>query len=619
MDRKNQNIKSLNINETRKRLTNKKNSINNTNNTNSTNNIKNIKSVKRNYAYKPYNAENRLNNRTNRASDKYEDRQSLYIDKYNNRNYNISYPNRDGRYNTLNNVKNSYKQDYYNGQNIKNKKIYRAKKKTKNRNIAIISRLFTFMMFFIIISYFSVSVLKSMNKKPIDYETIEYGSIEDINQAKGIIIRDEDVYKASKNGIVVFNKGLNEKVKKGETVATIKNQDAIKTDEQDIKNINQKILQLQEERNELSIFYEDVKKMDLQIQKVLDNAINELSIYNVSKIYEIKENLNKKLNIRNQMLLSENSGSVQDLLDKKADKEQNVNKGIENIASKTSGILSYYTDGLEQNFNFKTKDTLTKEQTLMQAEDSQDYNFNILQGEPVFKIVKDNNFYIASYIPNKNVSSWVKGETREIYINDAGKKRPLEVIIEKIEKGEKESYVLMKSNKNIIDFIEKRTVFFDLSKQQEGFKIKTSAISEEELLKIPTDYIVDNKITKKGDEPIKVTIQSSGQDETGQYTYVKIAPSMIDIGDYVIHPKTQQELELNDIFTRKGIYVVNSGIYNFKSIATEGSVQNDEFIILNPNKNKNIKLYDRYAPDLSVVKGEEIIKKWQTKILYAKT
>ena len=551
-----------------------------------------------------------------------EKRRMEQMKNYNNSNYpkvptyNRTYNqySTQSRYNNQLNRNNVYSRNYYNQYNnepIQNKKIYRAKKKSKPRNIHIISKLFTITIFIIIISYFSLSIFKSLNKEPIDYETIEYGSIDDTTQVKGIIIRDEVVYKSNKNGILTFNNSENERVKKGEIIASVKNEQAIKTTEDDIALINEKILQLQEQRDGLSIFYEDVKKIDTQIQSVLDKSINNLSTYNISEIYEIKDNINKKLTIRNQMLLSENTGSIQELSAQKASKEIKVNQNTQNIVSNDSGIVSYYTDGLEEVFTFETKDNLTKEQTLMQPESEQEYKVNILEGEAVFKIVRDNNFYIASYIKTENISNWAEGETRYIYINDNGNLKQLEIIIEKIDIGEKESYVLMKSNKNMIDFIDKRNVTFELSKPKEGFKISLDAIAEEELLKVPTSYIVDNNVTKKSStgELITVPIKVSGQDDNGEYTYVSISPGIIDIGDYIINPQTNQEQQLNEIFTKKGIYVVNSGIYTFKNINTEGAVQNDQFIILEPSKNTNIKLYDRYAPNVSVVNGEEIVNK----------
>lgn len=505
---------------------------------------------------------------------------------------------------------NAYSNQYSKQNSIQTKKIYRAKPKPKNRNLTALSKIFAIFTFIVIISYFGVSIVKSMNKKPIDYDTIEYGSIEDVTQVKGIIIRDEIVYKTTKTGIVNFNVAENQRVKKGEVIATIKNEDAIKTVEQDVSLINEKILALQKQRDELSIFYEDVKRIDSQMQKTIDNSINNLSTQNINKIYELKDNLNKKITIRNQMLLSENTGSVEQLSSQKADKEVKINQNTENLITNDSGILYYSTDGLEQTFTFETKDNLTKEQTLMQPEASQEYKINVVEGENVFKIVRDNNFYIASYIKNEYISSWQQNETRKIYISDEGTLKTLEVIVDKIEKGEKESYVLLKCNRDMIDFINVRNITFEINKPKEGFKIKLTGVSEEDLLKIPMAFVTNNNVIKKTQtgETIETPVKLSGQDETNQFYYVAISPGVIDIGDYIINPQTNQEIQLNEIFTKKGIYVVNSGIYTFKNIDTQDSVQNDQFIILDPNKNTNIKLYDRYAPDISVVRGDETAK-----------
>ena len=172
----------------------------------------------------------------------------------------------------------------------------------------------------------------------------------------------------------------------------------------------------------------------------------------------------------------------------------------------------------------------------------------------------------------------------------------------------------MRSNVNMIDFIDKRTITFELSKPKEGFKLKLSGVAEEELLKVPTSYIKDGNLLKKDAQgnTITVPVKISGEDETLEYQYVAITKGVIDIGDTIINPKDKKEIKLNDIFTQRGIYVVNSGIYTFKNINTEESVEDGQFIIIDTAKNTNIKLYDRYASDISAIKQEGNIKDEKT-------
>ena len=64
---------------------------------------------------------------------------------------------------------------------------------------------------------------------------------------------------------------------------------------------------------------------------------------------------------------------------------------------------------------------------------------------------------------------------------------------------------------------------------------------------------------------------------------------------------------LNDIFTSKGIYIVNSGIYEFTPINLENSISNQDFTILDPALNTNIRIYDRFIPDAKAILKEEPI------------
>ncbi|MDE6182365.1 MAG: hypothetical protein K2F59_04090, partial [Eubacteriales bacterium] len=288
-------------------------------------------------------------------------------------------------------------------------------KAKKQRNNIKIARVFTFFIFFLIISYFGFSIYKSLTKKPITYETINYGTIDNQKIAKGVIIRDETVYKAGRDGSLGFYKSGNERIKKGEIVASIKDETALQNTEQELEEINKRILEIQENREELSLFSEDVKKVDLQIQYILENNVYEFAENDMSSIYKIKDNVQKKLDIRNQMLLSETGGSISELANQRSAKEQIINSNTENISIKESGILSYYVDGLEEAFNIDNLDSITKEQTKMQAEKQDEllnYKIQVLQGDAVFKIVESNEFYIASYIKTEYLNNWNEGDLK---------------------------------------------------------------------------------------------------------------------------------------------------------------------------------------------------------------
>lgn len=534
---------------------------------------------------------------------------------------NSSLKNRNSQFQSSRTVYNRYSSDILpprqtasNSSNLRTsnrKNINSRPRATKKRNNAKISRIFSTFIFLLIISYFGISIYKSLSKKPITYETIKYGSIDNQKTAKGVIIRNETLYKAGKNGALNFYKSENERVKKGEIIASIKDQDALQNTEQELEEINKKILDLQESRDELSLFSEDVKKVNSQIQTILENDSYEFAKNNVSSIYEIKNNVQKKINVRNQMLLSETGGSISELAGQKSDKEQIVNSNTYNISAINGGILSYYSDGLEETFGIENLDKITLEQTKMQADNLDEplnYKIQVLEGEPVFKIVESNEFYIASYIKTDYINNWKEGQFKTIYILDNGQYKEQEVKIQKINLEEKLSYVLMKSTKNIIDFIDKRSIIFEINKPKEGFKINNTAIGEKNLLKVPVQYINDGVITKKTESGNKkIVFDTLNINEAEKIAYLPIKYGELSVSDTIINVSTNEEIVLNDIFTSKGIYIVNSGIYEFTPINLENSISNQDFTILDPALNTNIRIYDRFIPDAKAILKEEPI------------
>ncbi len=591
---------------------------------------------KRNYKYNRYNKSNQntkikkfpakksLNNKKTKTNVKaknslyYSQDYPLYANNKGSNNYRSSYSKSSYRRSSysLDNTKNvyytpyqyKYKQSY---SKYPKKPYYKKPIRTKKRNNLAIARLFTSCMFILIISYFGISIYKSLNKEAITYSTLNYGTIANQNTTKGILIRDEQVYTASRSGALSFYKQENEKVKKGELIASIKDEEATEMTEQDLETINQKILEIQQNRDELSLFSEEVSKINSQIQEVLDNNIFELAQNDMSALYEINDSVTKKIDTRNKMLLSESSGSLSSLAEEKSTKEQYIDENTQNIYSNEAGLLSFYIDGLEDTLNISNISELTEEDTKLtpnKNDITDTYKVQVEEGDVIFKIVKSNTFYIASSIKTDYITDWEEGDRRTIYINDGGGYKEQEVTISKIELGEKTSYVLMQCTKNILDFIDTRNITFEVSLPKEGFKINNTAIAEKTLLKIPLSYIQNGVVTKKTDDTTKdIVLSEYEENEAENLAYIPIQYGVLNIGDTIINKTTNEEYTIQDTYTVKGIYVVNSGTYQFKKINLDNSVSDEDFTVLDTALNTNIKIYDRYITDYKTVIEEGLI------------
>ncbi len=482
-----------------------------------------------------------------------------------------------------------------------------AARKNKKEKLAQ-GKFLIYLVFVFIIIYFIGYGIMFFSKDSIHFDTIQYGSIDEPKTAKGIIVRDETLYKSTAEGAVIYNVSDKEKVKAGKAICEIRNEENVKELENDLEDINKSILSMQENRNDLSLFYEDVKKINLQIKNVVDNSIYNFSTLNIEALNDFKLALEKKMEARNQMLLSENRGSLSELAQKKKSQEDAISNSILTLSSKNGGIVSYYTDGLEDTINVSNIDSITKEQTIMDTE-SVDIKNYVTKDEKVFKIVNSSEWYIVAYIPNDYIEEWNVNDDVTIYTENNTSDGQISAKVSKLEKGENESYVRLVITKDILDYIDSRSINFEISHSKIGLKIPSSAVVSKTMLKIPKQYINEDYVIKiSGDNKDNIIIENSGSDEEGNFIYTPQKEGVLKLGDKIQNPNSLDDVyEVKDVLNIKGIYIINSGIAEFKTLNVEDAVENNTHIIIKPEKNPKIRLYDRVLTDTENIEAEKMV------------
>lgn len=487
----------------------------------------------------------------------------------------------------------------------------KKKKKYLRKSSGNGAKKFASAIFVIILAYVSTVAYKFLTRPSIPYDSVIYGNIDTVKTVTGIIVRDEKIYNSPSKGTLSFNIADFERVKKGEIICSVKDEELVGSMEEELKGINKNILEIQDTRDDLSAFSEDIKRIDYQIKDIVDENVFELSTGNINKIYFIKENVKKKMDSKNQMLLSESGGSLQELADKKIERENEINKNTASVSALESGILSYGFDGLEASLNFEGLNKMTEEQTLMKQDDNsiQQAAGVVNENDGVFKIVSSNVWYIAAYIENSDIDGWEKDDYKTIYIKNNGENIPIEAQIYTISQSESKTYVVFKITKNILDYINSRSISFEINKAQEGLKINSNAIVEAHTLKIPSGFVSEDGsvIKKSSDSTVNIAVSVSGTDETGQYVYIPV-DDRLDAQDEIVNPENPEDTyKITEISTAKGVYVINTGVTAFKSINLENSIHNSTHTILDPNLNTNIKVYDRIVTDIKNIGEEEKI------------
>lgn len=500
----------------------------------------------------------------------------------------------------------------------------------KSSQIKLISKIF----FVLLLVYIGFYVYLAMSKGMYSETKVIFGSVEAKQIFTGIIIRDEVVYKSETEGIPVFNVAEGERVKPGTLICSIQDSDEVKKLESELATIDDNILKIQDTRKDYSLFDEDVKDADNQIKRLIDN---EFIISDIESIYDLKDRIQQKLNVRNKMMLNEERGSLVNLVRERQSYESKIDGASFDIKGMQSGIVSYYADGLENVLGIDKLESLSKEQTIGRSVEKLDSFRTLLPEDDVFKIIKSNTWYIAAYVPSDAVpADWKKDSEATIYIldTDTGEYIPHDARVHIITSPttKNETYIVFSMTKYMLDFINERSITFKIKNViADGLKIPNDAIIDRTLLKIPTNFIFKKEATQtsdsytvilkrpvpsnsnksnpvssagKPDEIIYIYVVST-DDDTGD-SYVMQDLSVVKLGDVLVNPANPNDTyEINDLKNVKGVFVMNSGIPVFKEINLDGQLASNEYYtVLDPNKNRSVKNEDRIISDIKSITPE---------------
>ncbi len=491
--------------------------------------------------------------------------------------------------------------------------INTSKGKARRNRTAFPIFMFLFILCFVYIIGTSYNFL---TKKLVNYDVLSYGTIDTPKSAQGIIIRSEKVYNTDASGVITYDVADNERVKKDTVVCSIKDEATVNRMQAALDDINDSIMKLQAEREDISIYSDDVNKSNATVKNIIDSSAMDYAQMDIGNVYELKSNIQKQLDARNQLLLSESSGELGDLVSQKKEQEELLNSNISRITAEESGIVSYYTDGMETELTPETMLSLSKNATTSFASSENSFKTSVRAGSPAFRLVTSNTWYVAAYIDSDYISDWEKGDTNHvIYAKDnAGKKHSLPVVVQEIsgDVKSKEKYVVLSVTKDILDFINVRNITFDIENTEMGFKIPNAAIAEETLLRIPTAYITDDKVYKvtgSEEDPTvtEVSVSVSGSDDQTKMSFIPVQLGVINVGDTIKKQGSDETFAIADVLNTKGIYIVNTGIAEFKTIDLTNSISNNTHTILDPTRNTNIYVYDRIMTDIKNVQKEDMV------------
>lgn len=355
----------------------------------------------------------------------------------------------------------------------------RTRKKMKRK------RYRAFFICFVLV-YFLFRSIPSLYATNVKTTLIEEGFMEESIDLKGVIIRNEKVYRSDGEGKINILKEEGDRIKVGTKVAEVKLTTDDSTIVSELNEINEKIDSIEKINNDTKNNSDGEKNnqsTETLIGKIQENILSK----NYAEVSYLKQELNstigKHSDVSGEGTLA--NQSLENLIKEKEKLTEKLEGNTINYFSQEAGIVSFKIDGLEdiligENIeNYSYKDIEKAVENIRKVE-----NDNVVSvGEPLFKIMDNYTWYLMGTTKEaKDLSNIKEGDNVTIVINDNKNKLSGKVI--KIDSKKDQPFLIVKFNTFFHEFYDSRNVNAKLIKSNnEGLKVPVKAISEKDGIK----------------------------------------------------------------------------------------------------------------------------------------
>ena len=433
----------------------------------------------------------------------------------------------------------------------------------------------------------------------------------------GVIIRDEQVHFANSAGYVQFRVQDNERVGVNAPIVSIVQDPASAQAAMGyLSGIESVALNTQDRRPATYTVDAGVSRINHDLTNIVNGRIHSFNLLNLSEIYALRDDVNRRINTRNQISAGSAIAARESLARDYQHHMAVLGASTRNMYAAASGIMSRLIDGHESDFTRAMIGSLTRDDIRALADqDTLTPVTEVQEGDPVFKIV-GNVWHIATYMPNDMVAAFVEGATRTIYLHNAntGNYEPHSLRVERIEYGVRYSLVVFRNTRYVTDFMSQRNISIRTTTGiQRGLKIPYTAIVTQRHYRIPfdsihgeTDYYVVIT-TETGRTRVPVTFDGY----TDYHAYIPVGYGLA-IGDTLVprDPDAGSHVIISDAHLRilHGVYAVEFGTTVFRTVNLGGSNIEAGYILLDPSLNQGIREFNKIVTNASTVVEGQIIR-----------
>ncbi|MCL2353764.1 MAG: hypothetical protein FWC69_03955 [Defluviitaleaceae bacterium] len=420
---------------------------------------------------------------------------------------------------------------------------------------------------------------------------LEMGYINPPTTFSGVIVRDEVVYHATRNGSLIFHVENSQRVTGGHVVASVRDQGATE--------YLRELERLEQEavlggRIGLTANQEEIDQRNGQILNMIGNASFDMR-GDVSSLQDLGRRVDEDISRRNHLYFVEAS----QLEAHRQATESQLNNVVNQMSVSTSGTISAYMDGLEGVLTREALGNISRD--IIEGEsEMRAAPFQIEAGGEAFRLVRSNDWFVASFIPRGYVQHFSIGSRTTIFAYNPeadGDALPLPADVYRLIDNGEYFYIVFRTNFEGIRFINHRNITFQLQQSPtEGFVVPTSAITRRSAFAVPRDFVhwrYDMLVVFRQDGAGTTMLPVTGwNDADAGVFYVISGGGDLRLGDVLVHEGYR--FTLDSIETVDGVFVSNRGHAVFRQIYLPLNWQaiNDEYIVIDPRNNPNIRLFD---------------------------
>ncbi|MCL1995935.1 MAG: hypothetical protein FWG63_07005 [Defluviitaleaceae bacterium] len=420
----------------------------------------------------------------------------------------------------------------------------------------------------------------------------------DLNQ--GIIVRNEYVY-TNPFGQIDFAVENNTRIRQDEVVATISNFSITPLVQENQQLANQ-ILDLQSLRAPISMHTNYVNTINNQIREVTNNNLHRIGDLSFARYFA--DQINAQVDIRNNLLLSENVGSLEPYVSQSIRNINIISDNQREVRAQQGGIVSFALDGFEH----------------ITPENMHNLTPRFLYFSPTahtetgdFRIVTSNTWYVVAFLDNIRSAPLTPNMNVTLFVEDGESFREIRANVHILDHRGQYTLAVFSLTDFMLDYIDERSISFKLEDTRTtGLRIAENAIANRTLLLVPTQFIYEGEdnyyvttIRGEGDELVYTRLAINpltirGHQTTDGYVYILQDFGNIQLGT-TLYLNGRSHV-LTQVIADTGVFRVNNGVATFTSINTNGMMEYEAdgylYFILNAELNRGgIMVHDRIVSD----------------------